>query len=403
MSKKKALIIGGGIAGPAAAIALKRAGIDATVCEARSASMDEAGAFLNLAPNGINVLKTLGVEHRLATEGFASQAILLFNAKGKPIGKLDSSDEEQRYGARNMMLKRSVLHKALREEALEQGIQIEFGKRLTDIEVTAAQQVIAHFEDGTTATGDFLIGCDGLHSRTRQIILPDSPKPRYTGVIDCGGFADGSAVRPTTIAQHMTFGKRAFFGYIPKPDGEVWWFSNVAWPEEPTREDLKAIHDDDWKQRVLELHKNDPAPILDIIRSTPDILGKWPIYDMPSLATWHKGPICLIGDAAHATSPHIGQGASLALEDTLVLAQCLRDIPDLEQAFMTFQNLRKERVDTMVEQARRTGDRKIPNPIMGWFRDLMLPFFLKLSTAQTVSWYSYKVDWEKKLSNTQLA
>ena len=102
---------------------------------------------------------------------------------------MDSGPEEQRYGAQNFMIKRGQLHKALREEALHQGIRMEFGKRLRDIEVTAEQQVVAHFEDGTTARGDFLVGCDGIHSRTRQIILPDSPKPTYTGIVDCGGFA----------------------------------------------------------------------------------------------------------------------------------------------------------------------------------------------------------------------
>jgi 2-polyprenyl-6-methoxyphenol hydroxylase-like FAD-dependent oxidoreductase len=196
----------------------------------------------------------------------------------------------------------------------------------------------------------------------------------------------------------MTFGKAAFFGYIGKQDGEVWWFSNVSWPKEPSREELKAINDEDWQQRVLALHGDDPAPIPQIIRSLKGGLGKWPIYDMPPLPTWHKGPICLIGDAAHATSPHAGQGASLAMEDAVVLAKCLRDIPNLELAFSTFQAMRKERVEQIVEQARRTGDRKIPNPIMGWFRDLMLPVFLKAGTAQLAPIYSYKVDWQTKIT-----
>jgi 2-polyprenyl-6-methoxyphenol hydroxylase-like FAD-dependent oxidoreductase len=363
--------------------------------------MDDAGAFLNLAPNGVNVLKELGVTHRLDS-GFPSQSIHFFNSKGERIGELDSRHEEQRYGAQNLMMKRGLLHKALREELLDQGIRMEFGKRLKDIEVTDEQTVIAHFEDGTTAQGDFLIGCDGLHSRTRRIMLPDGPAPAYTGVVDCGGYSqlpgpEGASLK-SAGAQQMIFGKAAFFGYIGKPDGEVWWFSNVAWPQEPSREELKAIHDDDWMQRVLALHANDPAPIPEIIRGLKDSLGKWPIYDMPPLPTWHKGPICLTGDAAHATSPHAGQGASLAIEDAVVLAKCLRDIPKLDLAFATFQALRKERVEKIVEQGRRIGDRKIPGPLMGWFRDRMLPFFLKAGTAQLAPIYSYKVDWKTKVT-----
>jgi 2-polyprenyl-6-methoxyphenol hydroxylase-like FAD-dependent oxidoreductase len=161
---------------------------------------------------------------------------------------------------------------------------------------------------------------------------------------------------------------------------------------------LSAVGNQEWQQRLQSWHANDPAPIPEIIRSTKGIVGKWPVYDLPFLPTWHKGPVCLIGDAAHATSPHIGQGASLALEDAVVLARCLRDIPDLEWVFATYQGLRIERVETLVRQARRIGDRKIPGPVAGWFRDLLLPLFLKAG-ANSMNWvYSYKVDWDEKVA-----
>ncbi|MBV9789115.1 MAG: FAD-dependent monooxygenase [Chloroflexi bacterium] len=397
MSKtKKALIIGGGIAGPVAAIALKRAGIDAEVYEARSESMDHSGAFLNLAPNGVNALKTLGLAERVAADGFPSNAMLFFSGSGKQLGQMDSTTEEQRYGASNLMLKRGLLHKALREAAQAENVPLHFGKRLANVTVTAAHEVIAHFEDGSTAHGDLLIGGDGLHSRTRQIVLPSAPQPQYTGLIDCGGFGHCPSVAPG--AQHMIFGKRAFFGYIARPDGEVYWFSNVAQAKEPTRDELRSIRDDEWKARLLALHKDDPAPVLDIIRSTNDSLGKWGTYDIPFLPTWHHGPICLIGDAAHATSPHIGQGASLALEDAVVLAQCLRDLPSVEQAFAAFERLRKPRVETLIKQARRMGNRKTPHPLVAWFRDLLLPFFLKGGTSQLAPVYSYRLNWNEKIA-----
>lgn len=397
MSKtKKALIIGGGIAGPVAAIALKRAGIDAEVYEARSEAMDHSGAFLNLAPNGVNALKTLGLADQLAADGFPSRAILFFNGHGKRVGQLDSTAEEQRYGASNLMLKRGLLHRALREAALAEDVRLHFGKRLANVTVTAAQEVIAHFEDGSTAQGDLLIGCDGLHSQTRRILLPNAPQPQYTGLIDCGGFGHCTAVTPG--AQHMIFGRRAFFGYIARADGEVYWFSNVAQASEPTRDELRSIRDDEWQERLLALHKDDPAPVAEIIRSTRGRLGKWPVYDIAFLPTWHRGPICLIGDAAHATSPHIGQGASLALEDAIVLAQCLRDIPSLEQAFAAFQRLRKARVETLIKQARRMGSRKTPPAVMGWFRDLLLPVFLKGSTSQLAPVYSYRLNWNERIA-----
>lgn len=197
----------------------------------------------------------------------------------------------------------------------------------------------------------------------------------------------------------MVFGKRGFFGYSVTPTGEVYWFSNLPQAQEPDRKALQATSEEEWRERLLGLHRNDPAPILDILRATSGGFGKWPIYDLPSLPTWHEGHVCLLGDAAHATSPHVGQGASLALEDALVLAQCLRDVPSPERAFATFERLRKGRAEKLVVQARRTGGSKVvSNPVQGWFRDLTLPFFLRLGAKSTEWVYSYKVDWNRRVA-----
>lgn len=290
---RKAIIVGCGIAGPVVAMALQRAGIDAEVYEARDAGQDEAGAFLNLAPNGVKVLATLGIDIESAADGFPVSGIILRNAAGRRIGVLDSRDERERYGARSVVLKRGRLHRALWEAARERGIPLAFGKRLTDIDTTADGGVIARFEDGTTASGDLVIGCDGIHSRTRELILPDAPRPVYTGIVDCGGFAHPSPSLPSSGAMRMTFGRRAFFGYLAKPDGEVYWFSNVAWPSEPARGELAAIPNEEWRLRLEELHGNDPAPVPDILRSIDGDIGRWPIYDIPFLPTWHRGRVVL--------------------------------------------------------------------------------------------------------------
>jgi 2-polyprenyl-6-methoxyphenol hydroxylase-like FAD-dependent oxidoreductase len=143
--------------------------------------------------------------------------------------------------------------------------------------------------------------------------------------------------------------------------------------------------------------------VLEIIRATPaENMGKWTTREMPAMKTWHKGSVCLIGDAAHATSPSAGQGASLALEDAIVLAKCLRDESNLELAFVKFQNERKARVDMIVQQARRNGDRKVPNPFVGFVMDLMLPTFLKAATKGIDQMYGYKIDWTEKSSNSRM-
>lgn len=395
---KKALVIGCGVAGPAIALFLKRAGLQAEVFEARSATEEDAGFFLNLAPNGMNVLKTLGIDRRLEQGGFPATGITFFNRVGHQIGALDNSLDAERYGARGLVVKRAELQGTLRSEVERQGIPISFDQKLTRVETPGGQGVVAHFEDGTHAQGDLLLCCDGIHSRTRQLVFPDAPKPAYLGMIDCGGFAYLSELRHLSGPQVMTFGKRAFFGYVVKPSGEVYWFSNVPWPEEPGRDELSAVSNDAWKERLLELHAHDPQPIPRIIRATPaEAMGRWPLRDLPALPIWHEGPVCVLGDAAHATSPAAGQGASMALEDAAVLGKCLRDLPDSEGAFAAFQSLRKARVEAVVRQSRRNGSRKIPHPVMGWVRDLSLPLFLKLGVREATRLYSHKVAWDEKV------
>jgi 2-polyprenyl-6-methoxyphenol hydroxylase-like FAD-dependent oxidoreductase len=408
-AQRKALIIGGGVAGPALALFLQRAGIGAEIYEARSADDEDAGFFLNFGPNGINILKLLGIDPVAQMDGFLTLGMTFFNGRGRQIAQIDSRDDARRYGSHGVIMKRSRLHRALRDEAKRHGVRVEHQKKLIGIEtidrldewpvqddhdILGGQQVVAYFEDGTFARGDFLIGADGLHSRTRQATWPDAPEPAYGGFVDCGGFAYPSPPLPATGSMQMTFGRQAFFGSIARPDGEVCWFSNLHWPEEPRRGELAAISEDAWQHRLLDAHGDDPEPIPNLIRSTPGPFGRWGIYELPSLPTWHRGLVCLIGDAAHAASPHMGQGASTALEDALILARCLRDVRHPERAFAAFEGLRRERVEKIVALARRNGQQKaIANPVGAFIRDLMLPLFIKFGGSP--DWlYGYRPTWD---------
>lgn len=398
--KKRALIIGSGVAGPAVALFLKRAGVEAEVYEAQPTPDDYAGLFLNVASNGMDVLATLGIGAELATEGFACPHMVMWNGNGKRLGELRNGAAAGQ-GAESVIMKRGVLHRILREAAEREGIGITFGKQLANITVDSAHKVTATFADGTSATGDFLVGCDGVHSRTRQLIDASAPVPSYTGLVSCGGFSRTTTLPPTPGTQHFVFGKRAFFGYLVKPDGEVYWFNNLAYPGSPRRSELEAIPEQDWQQRVLSLHSDDQPFIQEIIRATEGTIGRYPIYDIPTLPKWRAGPVVLIGDAAHATSPSAGQGASLALEDAVVLAQCVRDIPQLDQAFAAYEGLRRTRAEKVVQFSRKTGNNKAAaNPVSRWLRDLMMPLFLKqLAKSPSLNWlYSYKVAWNEPVT-----
>lgn len=394
MRERKALIIGCGIAGPVAAMFLERAGIRSEIFEARQSPDDEAGAFLNLVPNGMSVLRTLGIHDEVAAHGFLSTGIEFFSGRGKFLGRMEMGGEE-RWGVRPVVIRRGLLNRALREAAARRGVEIRWGKRLVALRDEGREGVVARFEDGTESRGDFVLGCDGIHSRARRSIFPEAREPSYTGVLDSGGFARVPDLPPTGPAMRMIFGRRAFFGYTTTPTGEVYWFSNHHRKRAPERGELERIPDAEWRRRLLELHEGDPEPVGRIIRSTERSIGRWAIHDLPSLAAWHRGRVCLLGDAAHATSPHVGGGASLAMEDAIVVARCLRDEPDVETAFATFEAQRRERVMRLVRDARRTGNQKaVSNPILVRIRDRMLPFFLKRAASSSDWIHAYRVEWE---------
>jgi 2-polyprenyl-6-methoxyphenol hydroxylase-like FAD-dependent oxidoreductase len=172
----------------------------------------------------------------------------------------------------------------------------------------------------------------------------------------------------------------------------------VACPGEPTREQLAAISPGEWKQRLLELYDGDAGPAVEILNATADELAAYPIHDLPAVPTWHRGPMVIIGDAAHATSPSSGQGASLAIEDAVVLAKCLRDLPDPEQAFVAFERLRRRRVERVVKYSARIGKTKEAGPIARWFRDLLMPIGLRyFANPAAQAWlYAYHVDWNER-------
>jgi 2-polyprenyl-6-methoxyphenol hydroxylase-like FAD-dependent oxidoreductase len=395
-SDRKALIIGCGVAGPVVALFLQRAGIEAEIYEARAESTNYGGSFLNMACNGLGVLKPLGLDDQVSRQGSPIPRMKIWSGKGKPLGEVLNGARAE-VGAPSINILRSRLHQVLREEAERRRIKMAFDKKLAGLS-TGEQGVVATFADGTTAEGAFLIGCDGVYSRTRQLINPDAPTPHYTGLISVGGFAQHSSFPPTPDTMHFVFGKLAFFGYHIGSSGEMYWFVNFPQKAAPARGDLDMIVSDEWQERMLDLFRGDLPLISEMIRATESTIIGSPIYDISTQPIWHRGPVVLVGDAIHAVSPNAGQGASLAAEDAIVLAKCLRDIPDLEQAFATYERLRRVRVERMVQHGRSAGQGKvITNPIQVWLRDGLAPLFLKLfANPATLDWvYSYQADWDE--------
>jgi 2-polyprenyl-6-methoxyphenol hydroxylase-like FAD-dependent oxidoreductase len=387
---KRAIIIGAGIAGPAMALQLKRMGIEAIVFEARQEAAMSQGVFLGITPNGLNVLKKM-IDIQKLKEEFTPGKMVFYNANDQPIGELDTKHQLEKYGAETLQIKRTKISEELRKEALNQEIHIQYGYRLSGLE-EKENAVTVYFDNGEKAEADFLIACDGAHSVCRKILFPNAPKPIYTQQLSTGATVQMNGSTPDFGQIKMVFGKQAFFAYAVSNWGEVWWFNNFYREKEPSRKEMNTTLQQEIKSYLLQIHKNDPEPIVDIIQQTDHIFA-YPIYEMPSLCQWHSERVCLIGDAAHATAPHIGQGASLALEDTIVLANCIRQHKNLWQAFAEFQALRQPRVEKLIKSARKIGNQKSkPNPMATFFRNLFLRYFIKFEIRKMDWVYGYNVD-----------
>lgn len=365
----KVLIIGGGIAGPVTAIALRKAGIEATVYEAHATADDDAGAFLTLGVNGLEALNVVGLVDTVYAAGEPARRIEVLDADGSTIsaGGLNRADTSELVP---QTFKRAALHRVLAEAAENHGITVERGRRLVGGGLTDTG-VRAEFADGGSATGDLLIGADGINSVTRRLIDPAAPEPRYAGQHIVYGFCDRPPTAVATDTYKMIRGSRAMFGVVGGPDDTLWWFARV-FGEPMTRDEAAARTAADWRDRLVELFRDDRTPAADIVAATDRIAGR-NNYDIPSVPTWHNGRMTIAGDAAHAASPSAAQGASMAAEDAIVLAKCLRDIPDAERAFAAYEQLRRPRVELVVEVAATISGRPAARPTSGdWLSELHL-------------------------------
>jgi len=392
--KKKALIIGSGIAGPAVALFLKRAGIEAEIYEARQT---DEGYALSLSANGLAVLRMLALDAQAFAEGSPVSEWHMWNGQGKYLG----GGSFALGGIKSVFIKRVPLGMILSTEAERQGIAIHRGKKLQGVDVTGTGSVVATFQDGSAASGDLLIGADGVHSKTRQFVDP-AARPVYTGLINTGGYSQGVSLPQTPETAHFIFGKRAFFGYHVDPTGYIYWFVNYPHADELAREVLMGNSDEERRRFLLATFQDDQPFIGDIIQAAETAFPGFLTYTLPTQPkSWHKGSMVLLGDAVHAISPSSGQGASMALEDAVVLAKSLRDISDLEHAFEVYEQLRRERTVKMYDLGERSDSGKyVTNPMQRLVRDVTTPIFLKLFANPNASdWiYSYRVDWDTPIS-----
>jgi 2-polyprenyl-6-methoxyphenol hydroxylase-like FAD-dependent oxidoreductase len=359
---RTAVVIGGGIAGPVTALALHRAGIEATIYEGHSGPAGGLGGLIGLAPNGVAALEIVGAADKVVA---AAQPI---DRQVLSIGGKRIALPELRGAGSLQMIRRADLYEVLRDRAVASGVRFEHGKRLTSVR-EEAQAATALFADGSEARADVLIGADGVHSTVRRLIDPSAPGPRYTGML---AFEGRSSSEVDTDLRTMTFsfGRKAYYLYWPLATGGTVWGVNLPWPEPLTIGEARSRP---WIDELMSIYGDD-VPGGELIRRTdPDsVLANGALHIMPRVPHWHRARMVLVGDAVHAPSNSSGQGASLAIESAVELARCLRDL-DVPAAFETYERLRRARVENIASRAVKINHAKAP----GRFGQAVLPLLMR--------------------------
>ena len=382
-----AMIVGAGIGGLTAAIALRRAGIDATVFE-RAREIKEVGAGILLAANAVSALDEIGLSDDVRRLGTPASAGRILTWRGKTLTEVPLEELETRVGAPSAAVHRADLQELLLSRLGRKNIRL--GADCSGFEEDD-RGINAGFADGSQERGDLLIGADGLHSTVR-VELFGSEKPRYAGYT-----AWRAVVRPGREllpwgTGFESWGRGARFGCAHIGDGRVYWFATINAPEGARDGPLGSPSGP--KAALMRLFGGWHHPVPALISETGEqAIRRDDIYDREPLpGSWGRGRVTLLGDAAHPSTPNLGQGACQAIEDAVALARCLEEAGETassyDAALRRYEDLRRERTAWIVRRSRAVGRvGQIENPLLCGLRDAALratPTRLQLREFESV-------------------
>jgi 2-polyprenyl-6-methoxyphenol hydroxylase-like FAD-dependent oxidoreductase len=374
----RALIIGGGIGGLTAAIALRRKCIEAEVYE-RTPELGKVGAGIGFWPNAVKALQKLGLGEGLDSISLVNRDTVLRRWDGRILTRTSADDLKHRFAGNVIILHRAELQDLLSQSAGFANIRL--GHECTGIDQDA-DGVTATFANGTSARGDVLIGADGLHSMVRAWLGHRDP-PRYAG------YVAWRAVVPFDSAEMLpceTWGCGRRFGMFPIQGRRVYWFAVNNSPESATDSPEGP------RARLLSLFKGWHEPTEALIQAAGDSsILRNNIYDRDPLKEWGRGRVTLLGDAAHPMTPNLGQGACQAIEDALVLAAQLSGPSGAAEGLRNYESSRIPRTESVVLTSRRLGALgQIDSPFRCYLRDQlvrMIPGSLALRGMASVVGY----------------
>lgn len=347
----KALIVGGGIGGLCAAVALQKKGIEVLVFE-QAPELKEVGAGLSIAPNGMQVLKRLELVEEIISKGITIDSASITDSRGKSISTVDNTVFKRKFGYAPVAIHRFTLQHILLKQLPEH--QVLAGKKFARYQETE-NGIEAHFEDGSVYQGDFLIGADGIKSGVRKQLLGEV-QLRYSGQTCWRGIAEMTLPTDEKNTFQEIWMNRAGLrsAYVQINDHQVYWYVTICSAPGGHEESDKT------KTYLKELTKDVASRIHEVIDHTNDtLIIRNDLNDFLPMETWSKGKVVLIGDAAHATTPNLGQGANQAMESAYYLAECLAGSLGIQAAFRQYQNTRKPKAHLVTKRSWQFG--KISN------------------------------------------
>jgi 2-polyprenyl-6-methoxyphenol hydroxylase-like FAD-dependent oxidoreductase len=358
------LILGGGIGGLTAALALQRHGIGVRVFERAPAFSDAVGSGLIVAANAGKALAKLGLAETLRDIANPLYTSALRTWRGDVIRELPLPELTRRVGFGMVAVHRAELQALLAQTIAPDTLRADAAGDGFEQDATGVRLRLA---SGEVVAGDLLVGADGLHSVVRAQLI-GAAKPRYAGYTAWRGVASFPVDPAEQQRTYETWGNGRRFGFIPLTRGRVSWFAVTNAPE-----GARAVDAEREKRALLELLATCHAPARTLVEATPAAaIFRTDLYDRPPRATWTKGRVTLLGDAAHPMTPNLGQGACQAIEDASILAQSLASASSVAAALTAYEAQRVKRANTIVQRSGQQGRiAQWANPLAVSLRDAL--------------------------------
>ena len=338
----KVLIIGAGIGGLSAGIAMRRKGYDVEMIE-KDPEWTVYGVGIIQQNNVIRAMYELGVIDDYIDAGYGFDHVKIFAPSGDQVARIPISPLVEGYPA-NAGIARPALQKVLAESAQKLGAVIRLGLTAPEIN-DMGDYVDVTFSDGSEGRYDLVVGADGIYSQTRGMMFPDAPKPEYTGQAVWRHNFD----RPDGMEGLHAYNGRVGAGLVPMSEEKIYMYVTTPEPGNP-----RPRFDHDTLASDMRNRLSMACPTLhhyaNEIKNNEDVVVR-PLEWLMLEGDWHKGRIALLGDAVHSTTPHLGQGAGLAIEDALVLADEMTKAATPVEAFKAYRDRRFERCNYIVKSS----------------------------------------------------